>query len=151
MKRFLLGAALLSCSAMLHARTWVLPHVLEKSGMSVAAVNTAGLGGTRRSAGGASLELYLYSDDGKPMLRSNGRAVCNPCSWRLNADARKQMIDIGALVDSAAPRARTGFAVLVSGGGDAPSVNLQSFVVNSHTGNISVFGFEPQPISAEAQ
>jgi hypothetical protein len=153
MKRFLIAAALLSCSAMLHARSFVLPHVLEKSGMSVAAVYTGGLPGARASRGGATVELYLYSNDGKLMARANGRAVCNPCNWRLSPEARKQTIDISSLVQSAAGP-KLGFGVIVVGGDDPASVNLQGFVVNSHDsglGNLAVFGFEPQPISAEAQ
>lgn len=145
MKRLLIAAALLSCSAMLHARTFVLPHVLEKSGMSVAAVYTGGLPGARPARGGATVELYLYSSDGKPMERANGRAVCNPCNFRLSPDARKQTIDIAALVSSARG-VKLGFGVIVVSGDDPDSVNLQGFVVNSHLTDLAVFGFEPQPI-----
>jgi hypothetical protein len=147
MKRFLLAAALLSCSAVLHARSFVLPHVLEKSGMSVAAVYTPGLPGAKAKGGGATVELYLYSNDGKPMVGANGRALCNPCSWRLTAEARKQTIDISALVQTARG-VKLGFGVIVVGGQDPDGVNVQGFVVNSHVNDLAVFGFDPQPISA---
>ena len=43
---------------------------------------------------------------------------------------------------------KTGFGVLVAGGDSADGVNLQGFVVNSHTGafDLSVFRFEPTPL-----
>jgi hypothetical protein len=40
--------------------------------------------------------------------------------------------------------------VIVVGGSDPDGVELQGFVVNSHTSafDLSVFGFDPQPITA---
>ena len=150
MKRVLLFAALLSCSAMLQARTWVIPHVLEKSGMNVAAVYTGGLPGSRSKGGGATLELYLYSNDGKLMEGGRGGPVCDPCTWGLTAEARKQTIDVSALVQSA-KGGKVGFGVLVVRGDDPDSVNVQGFVVNAGPRSPVVFGFDPQPIPSPAQ
>jgi hypothetical protein len=47
---------------------------------------------------------------------------------------------------------KLGFGVIVVNGADPAGVNLQGFVVNAHTGpfDLSVFGFEPQPLTAAA-
>jgi hypothetical protein len=144
MKRILLAIALLSFPAAGQARSYVLPHILETSGMSVAAVYTAGLGDSAVKADGAILELYLYASDGTPMAGQNGAPVCNPCSWRLTAQARKQIIDISALVQTSA-RERQGVGIFTVTSPVADAVQFQGFVTDPRTNEI-VFGFDPKPI-----
>jgi hypothetical protein len=51
-----------------------------------------------------------------------------------------------------AGRVVLGFGVIVVGGADPDGVNLQGFVVNSHTSafDVSVFGFVPEEVRAPA-
>ena len=151
------------------ARTYVIPHILEKSGLvstqnftfdtSLIALYSSGIGGLPPGAG-ASLGLYLYDDSGALMTGSSGTPVCNPCTFDLgtggagSGSPRKLSIRIDDLIATRGggfdTAEKTGFAVIVVGGADPDGVNLQGFVVNSHTGpfDLSVFGFDPQPITA---
>ena len=143
-------------------RTFVLPHILEKEGTisttqftfdtTIFMTYTPSSGGTT----GATASLYLYDDSGNPMQTKTGEAVCNPCQYQLGSAARKQSVRIDDLITAKGSfdtAVKTGFGVIVVGGDDANGVALQSFVVNSHTSpfDLSVFGFEPQPIAASAQ
>lgn len=147
-------------------RTYVVPHILETSGSIntttftfdtfVYAVYTPGLPGTRPGSG-ASVEVFLYDEDsGEPMIGGNGTPVCNPCTFRLSSQSRKQTISLENLITESGgfggSKTKQGFAVISVGGEDPSGVSLYGFVVNSHTGpfDFSVFGFEPQPIAAEA-
>jgi hypothetical protein len=151
------------------ARTYVVPHILEKSGLvstqnftfdtSLVALYSSGIGGLPQGAG-ASLDVYLYDDLGALMTGLSGTPVCNPCTFDLgtggagSGSPRKQLIRIEDLINSQGGgfdnSEKTGFAVIVVGGADPNGVSLQGFVVNSHTGpfDLSVFGFDPQPIAA---
>lgn len=164
------------------ARTFVLPHVLEKQGSvtstpftfdtTIFATYTPGLPGTGPGGGGgggaaggadnarrpsgATVEFFLYDDDGSPMQGGAGagmppRDVCNPCTMQLDAQNRKQSFHLDDLIVEAGgfdEVVKTGFGVLVVGGADPKGVNLQGFVVNSHSGpfDLSVFGFLPEEI-----
>jgi hypothetical protein len=145
-------------------RTFVMPHVLEKSGTISSATDTfdtemyatytGGLAGTT-SSNGATVKLYLYdSNTGTPMMGTTGE-VCNPCMFDLTTSTRKLSIRIDDLIVAkggfGGSPTKEGFAVVVLDG-DTPNVNLQGFVVNAHTGpfDLSVFGFEPQPLDASA-
>jgi len=156
-----LGIVLLSSTAF--AKAFVLPHVLEKSGVQGSPdVHTelhmtyvSGLRGAKPTAGDAKVELYLYTDTSQPFRSLTGNNVCNPCSYALNSRVRKKSVSFEQAIKEAggypiAPEAKLGFGVIVVSGSDPDGVNLQGFVVNSHTSafDLSVFGFEPQPIIA---
>lgn len=155
-------------------RTFVLPHMLEKSGRAMLGdtntldteiLATYGRGlidGT--NAPGATLKLYLYDNLGRP-LRGAVNEVCNPCMFDLMAGGGgggaggllKQKISLDDLITTNGggfgnPN-KQGFAIIVIEGNDPDGVSLQGFVVNSHNSpfDLSVFGFEPQPIAAEAR
>ncbi len=146
----------------LTTRTFVLPHVLEQSGSitntqftfdtEMYAMYDGALGGSTGGGDGATVNLYLYDQaTGLPMTTALGE-VCNPCSFPLSESLRKQSIRIDDLIVAkggfSSPEQK-GFASIVVGG-DASKVSLQGFVVNSHTSafDLSVFGFDPQPIAA---
>ena len=146
----------------LPAKVFVLPHVLEKQGTineplnlddTLIATYTGGLPGIA-SGNGAVLKLYLYdSETSLPLAGATG-TVCNPCSFDLSASSRKLSIRVEDLILTRgggfdATAEKNAFGVLVLDG-DTANVNLQNFVVNSHTGpfDLSVFGFDPQPIQA---
>ena len=152
-------------------RTFVMPHVLESSGRAASTSNsldttlyatyTGGLPGI--SAGsGASVDLYLYDQaTGQPMIGGGGTAVCNPCTFDLGAGSsgnapRKRTIVIDDLITAAGGfggvNLKQGFAVLSVGGADPAGVNLQGFVVNSHTGpfDVSVFASAPQEVKTNS-
>jgi hypothetical protein len=146
------------------ARTFVLPHVLETSGLTSTDGNTFDTTIFATYTGGladipgptnATVSLYLYENNGQPMQSTLGTPVCNPCTFDLSATSRKQTIVIDNLITEAGGfnGVKLGFGVIVVGGNDPDGVNLQGFVVNSHSGpfDLSVFGFEPVPLSAAAR
>jgi hypothetical protein len=161
--------ALPSCGASsdVHAmgmsrKTYVIPHVLETKGRVSLDPNTMNttiyatyVGGRNGvyDGGGATVELYLYDDSGKLMAGTGGADVCAPCTFQLSSTTPKVTISVQDAIDGAnawnGSTVRTGFGVIVVSG-DADGVNLQGFVVNSHTSafDLSVFGFEPQPLAA---
>ena len=143
--------------------SFVLPHVLERSGtLSNAATTfdttlfttyTSGLVGADRTHD-VPLDIFLF-DNGKPVDLSTA-VPCATCSFAL-AGGRKQLLRIDNLLTPSHPVPPAGFCKLgfgviaVSGGGD--DVDLQGFVVNSHTSafDLSVFGFTPAPIAASIE
>lgn len=145
------------------ARTYVIPHILEKSGKAnstqytfdttIFATYTPGLAGIPAGAG-ATVDLYLYDQaTGSPMKGAGGADVCNPCTFPLGSANRSQAINLEDQINAKGGFDRPiklGFGILVVGGQDPDGVNLQGFVVNSHTNafDLSVFGFDPQPITA---
>ena len=148
------------------AKAFVLPHVLEKSGTinskaetsdtTIYATYTRGvLGqGHGHQRGHATVSLYLFEDDGTPWMGAKGNApVCNPCALDLDSSHRKVSFPLERLIDAAGGFGgaveMSGFGVLVVDG-DSDGVNIQGFVVNAHTSpfDLSVFGFDPQPIVA---
>jgi len=144
---FVCAAILLSAEAA-HAqqsarRTWVIPHVLERPGRA---------GGTElhmvnldRSA---TVEVSVFANDGQPMKSRSGQAVCSPCRITFTASP-KQVFSLKDRIEAAggyAGEPMSGYIVFTA---TAPaSVNLQNFVVNSHTSaaNLSVFGYAPEEV-----
>lgn len=148
-------------------RTYVIPQVLEKSGTitntqytfdtTIFMTYTPGLANVPAGPG-ATVDLYLYDQaDAKSFMMNNGQPVCNPCTFLLDATTRFRSVRVDDLITAKGGNfdkpVKLGFGVLVVGGQDPNGVNLQGFVVNSHTNafDLSVFGFEPQPIAAAAQ
>jgi hypothetical protein len=135
-------------------RTWVIPHVLERAGRVANTPNTFDtdlhvVNLDQR----ATLEIRAFGEDGQPMLSRSGTPVCNPCTLAFREGA-KQVFSLDERITAAGGFARemmSGYLVITSTG--PASVNMQAFIVNSHASslNLSVFGFEPQPISADAQ
>lgn len=141
-------------------RTWVIPHILEKQGSISDTQFTfdTTIFATYTGASTATTQLFLYSATGSPLTANAGTAVCNPCTFDLTTSSRKVSIRMDDLIQAAGGFAspdelKTSFALLLSGGSDPDHVTYGGFVVNSHTSpfDLSVFGFEPQPIAAEAQ
>ena len=147
------------------ARTYVIPHILEKSGTisntqftfdtNIFMTYTPGLAGTRPGTG-ATVELYLFDQSSSTPLMNNGQAVCNPCSFPLDTTNRFRSIRIDDLITVKGnfdKSVKLGYGVIVVGGQDPDGVNLQGFVVNAHSNpfDLSISGFEPQPITAAAQ
>jgi hypothetical protein len=158
------------------ARVFVLPHVLEKSGLvsdtnftfdtTIFVEYTGGTAGCPPSSPCAFLELYLFDErTGLPLANGMGEPYCpvvSPCFFTIGSgdegtepSPRKRTIVLdeeitnrGGFPDSAV---KLGFAVVVVNG-DFENVSVQGFVVNSHTSalDLSVFGFEPVPIAPVA-
>ena len=110
------------------------------------------------------MKLYLEDDEGAAMRSGTGQPVCAPCTFELSVDQRKVSIALEDLVEGAGgfpssssdtgvgePEPLAGFAVLELIGQDTKNVAFQGRVVYSHGGpeELSVFGFEPQPVSAK--
>jgi hypothetical protein len=158
--RTLLAAALglaLSPVSLVWGDTFVIPHVLEKSGSVTDTPFTFDTQFSAQYSGssGATVDLYLYDrSTGQIMTGTNGD-VCNPYTFDLDASNKSHSVVIDDLIVPAdgfggANDIRIGFGVMVVGGQDPDGVNLQGFVVNSHS---SVFDltrcptFEPPPDS----
>ena len=116
---------------------------------------------------GATVDLYLFNNtDGAPLHSRNGAAVCNPCTFPLGQARNKIGISLREQIAAAGglpPSILSGYGVLVLRG-DHGNVGVQGVTVkssspdganavNGQTGasDLSVFGFEPQPLAAEAQ
>lgn len=133
-------------------RTWVIPHVLEKSGRISSTPNTFDTDLHMVSLGRAGqVEVFVYDDAGQPLASRSGQAVCNPCRVDF-AGRAKQVLSLEERIEAAGGFARpvmTGYMVITAGG----EVAMQAFVVNSHTGpfDLSVFGFQPEEVRAPAQ
>jgi hypothetical protein len=148
-------------------RTFVLPHMLEKSGRitdtqftfdtTIFATYTGALAGGG-GGGGATLDLYMYDDaTGSLMTGADGRDVCNPCSYNLGGSSpRKQSIRIDDLITASGAfdaAVKLGYGVIVVSGADPENVALQGFVVNSHTSpfDLSFLNTPVQPLSAASR
>jgi hypothetical protein len=140
--------------------TFVVPHVLEKSGRTssapyttdtiIDAVYAGGLPNWDPSASAKGnccrghviiMKLYLEDDEGEAMRSATGEPVCAPCTFELSIDRRKVSIVLEDLVEEAggfpssdagvAGEPLAGFAVLELEGGDTRNVALQGRVVSS--------------------
>lgn len=148
------------------ARAYVIPHFMEKAGKTSNArftfdttifmTYTPGLAGLGAGPG-ATVDLYVYDQSTGVPMRNNGQVVCQPCTVQLNAANRFRSVRLDDLITARGGQfdaaVKLGYAVLVVGGADPDGVNLQGFITNSRatTEDLSVFGFEPQPILATAQ
>ncbi len=145
-------------------RTWVIPHILERAASAgqtftfdtdMWIVYTGGLAG-QPDPGDARLQLHLFDNNGQPMRALGGAEVCNPCTFAIGSSARKLHIGIDALIELAGgfdAQVKTGFAVLLASGAGAGQLTLTGAMTNtrSNVHDLSVFGFDPQPILAESQ
>src|ERR1043165_4638889 len=145
------------------AKAFVLPHVLEKSG-SISQSNftfdttlfltyNGTLNGTDK--GLAQVELYLYDEQTGQLMQGVSNTICGPCTYELNSQSRKLALRLDDLITTRGGGfdvdTKLGFGIVVVTGPGADAVNLEGFVVNSHTGpfDVSVFGFEPQLVTPD--
>jgi hypothetical protein len=123
-------------------RTWVIPHVLERPSRAAMELHMVNLDRN------ATVELSVFANDGQPMKSRSGQAVCNPCRITFTASP-KQVFSLRERIEAAggyAGEPMSGYIVFTA---TAPAaVNMQSFVVNSHTSaaNLSVFGYAPEEV-----
>ncbi|MBP9663274.1 MAG: VCBS repeat-containing protein [Pyrinomonadaceae bacterium] len=146
----------------LTGNTFVIPHILEKQGTitnipftfdtSLLMTYMGGLPGFPTGSG-ADIDLFLFDETTGQVMTNQGLVVCGPCNYTLTQSARKQSILVDDLItrDGTVPfdtGVKLGFGVIVVGGQDPDGINIQGFVTNTHAGafDLSVFGFEPQPI-----
>jgi hypothetical protein len=146
-----------------HARTYVIPHVIEQSGTiatpyhfdhNLYALYGSGLAGTTAGEG-ATLSLYLYDNTAGAPLKNNGIDVCNPCFVSLGPPvaARKVSLGIEDLVLATGAfdaNVKLGFGVIVVGG-DAAGVSLESTIVNSHSSIFDASSLTGAPIRLRAE
>lgn len=136
-------------------RTFVTPHVFDTKGRASTEPNSTdfeikavyrrgvvgGCGGGNYCPGGR-VSLYLFDESGRPMVGGSaagtaGTVVCNPCTRELGMNTRTVTFSLQDLITNAGGfdgEVQRGFAVIVVDGQDPEGVNLQGFVVNSHTG-----------------
>ncbi len=156
--------SLLVLSGKAAARTYCIPHILDSPGRIANTPYTYDTSlymtyaGAVACVGGVEnplpVDVYLFANDGSPLRSTDGLDVCNPCTYPIGPANRKASVKVEELIIAAGgmPNAVTGYAVVdVPGTGD--DVAVSGFVVNSHTSafDLSVFGFEPQPIAAAAK
>lgn len=145
-------------------RVLVLPHVFDTSGRvattpytfdtSMFMTYAGGLAGSPPGAG-ASVDLYLLDDAGGFLVGGGGGPVCAPCSFQLGGPGGgfKETVALETYIDAAGgygPLGTMQGTALLDLSGDADQVSIQGFVVNSHSSafDVSVFGFNPQEITA---
>lgn len=163
-----LTLTMLAVPALASARTWVIPHVIERSGTisntqftfdtDMWITYTPGLAGTP-PGGGATADLYLYDNTGQLMRAAGGATVCGPCTYSLGPGGagtppvRKVSLSVDDLIVAAGgfdAQVKLGFGIIVVSGADPDGVNVQGFIVNAHTSafDLSVFGFTPEEVKA---
>jgi len=142
------------------ADTFVFPHVLERSGTIANTPYTFDTTmfmtySSTAIGGGASVDTYLFDQATGAPMRVGSTDVCNPCTNDLTVAQSSAWLRVDDCIVAAGGYAsehgvKLGFGVVVVGGQDPDGVNVQGFVVNSHTSpfDLSVFGFEPQPLQA---
>lgn len=137
MGNFLRAAVLgLVLSGSAEARTIVLPHILETAGIAgkTAFAFDTSIQMVYSGETSATVDVYLFGDDGQPMRGSSGSELCNSCNYLLDANARKKTIAIDDLVAGAGGfggARKTGFGVLVVGGVDPKNLKVQGTVSHS--------------------
>lgn len=145
-------------------KTFVWPHILEKSGSvhdtpftfdtTIFADYNPGLaGGTGDPTATATLDLYLFDQaTGELLTDAIGTAVCAPCTTPLGGTARKESMHVEGLISAGGasiPPAGLVAVVIITGYIDDVALSAQT-VASGELFDISVFGFEPVPISAPA-
>lgn len=146
------------------AKQYVIPHASERNGLTSTTANTfdtslfatyaGGVAGLP-DGGGATLDVYLFGDDGTT-LKNNGVDVCNPCLFNLSAAQKKLSIRIDDLVRVRGGAFdnvdKTGYMIVIVGGADPDRVTLQGLTVNSHETltdlDLSALAAHPVPITA---
>ena len=153
---------LFSLALSTQARTFVAPHVFETKGRTSTesyAIDTEFVVTflpSESSSSSATLELYLFDQaTGLPMRGASG-TVCAPCAYELDSDHPWQRISLESLIETTGGgfdrNVKLGFALISVLGEGADAVNVQGFVVNSHSGafDLSVFPFNPEEVRAAA-
>src|SRR5258705_13785782 len=98
--------ALLACYPPAAAKTFVLPHVLEKSGTNSSSNFTfdttllltynGTLDGSDKSA--AQVEFYLYDERTGQLMQGISNTVCGPCTFELNSRRRELALRLDDLI-----------------------------------------------------
>ena len=138
-----------------HARTFLVPHVLEKEGT---VSNTTYTFDTtlwmtyspgmvdNEPVSSATVDLYLLNNDGSPMLSTTAVPVCNPCSFNLDGTTRRQTASLENLITSAGAggwNVKTGFALLEVSGDDT-HVAISMGVANAHSSAFDLDMYFPE-------
>jgi hypothetical protein len=157
----LAGISLLGASSSL-GKTFIIPHVLEKSGSisnTPFTFDTSIFYEDPNGPAGASstVDTYIYDATGSPMTSATNTPVANPHSDTVIPKAARQVTLVQDMITasggfSSPNELKLGFGVIVVSGADPEGVNLGGVLENSHENpsDLSVFGFDPQPISAPA-
>ncbi len=149
-------------------KTLVFSHLLETSGDVTSGGNTIdttfyltytpefGVPGE-----GADVSIYLFDEATGGFLTDNtGTTICGPCNFPMGIDSkdispRKRKISVESMITAQGGGFPSdvvfGYAIVVVNG-DADLVNITSSVVNARSGpgDLAVFVFEPQAITAAA-
>lgn len=158
----LAALALIASSGTAAARTYSFPHVFDHHGrvsntqFTFDTTMFITYSGAVACVGGGvadqQVHVYLYDDEGRPLTSLTGDDVCAPCTVTVGATDRSASLNLEAAAEAAGgmPEVLSGFAVVVVEGDDVENVNVQGFVVNSHTNafDLSVFGFTPEEVRA---
>jgi hypothetical protein len=155
-------AALLAAFAFpASAKTFVIPHFLERTGFISSTQYTfdttlymtyaPGLAGTAGGPG-AHVDLWLFDDFGNP-LTNNGVVVCGPCAYDLGAPTRKRGSGSRARCSSPArwkTPIKTGYAIATVSNDDA-NLAVNASIFNSHTSvsDLEILTERPWIIDAE--
>jgi hypothetical protein len=165
-REYLVMAALICLgllgSSIALANTFVVPHIIEKSGKISNTPFTFDTTFQYEDPNGqpgavSSVQTYVYDTTGQPMTGAGGTPVSNPTNTSVVGRGPRQTVSLDDQITSnggfsSANEVKLGFGVIVVGGADPDGVTFNGFVTNAHTGpfDLSVFGFEPQPLKGAA-
>lgn len=131
--------ALLALISMQRAvgRTYVIPHVLERAGLTAGTTSTfdTTLFATYSGLHSANVDVFLFDTNGQMMQGAEGGNVCGPCSYSFNASERARAIRFDEAIMAAGgfggAAIKTGFAVVVVGGIDPDGMALEAKIEHS--------------------
>jgi hypothetical protein len=136
------------------AKVFVLPHIVESKG-TIANTQYAFDTNIRMAYGsvpggpglGASVDLYLYNNDGTLMQSQTLQTVCNPCSFPLgagNPSAVQMRVETLVIAAGDFQGSKNGFAVMNVGGNNPEAVGGVGQISNSHTSAFDIsYYFDP--------
>ncbi|MGD9548146.1 MAG: FlgD immunoglobulin-like domain containing protein [Candidatus Krumholzibacteriia bacterium] len=153
-------------------RTFVFPHILETRDLSASGGPTfdttifitylSGLqGGSGDPATNTAVDLYLFDQTtGAPLSNAVGETICAPCTFPMGGSGKdinphKREIDIETVIVGGGGSIgdMENITAVAVASGNAQDVHMTSMTEKSRTGpgDLAVFVFEPQEISAATQ
>lgn len=118
-------------------RTYVIPHILERSGVTGDTTSTfdTTIFATYTGLLSANVDVFLYDTNGQLMQGAAGGNVCAPCSYSFSGSERSRAIRIDDAIMAAGgfgvSPIKVGFAVVVVGGVDPDGMALEAKVAHS--------------------
>jgi hypothetical protein len=162
--RLALGVLCLTAAAVPRAATagaYLVSHFLEKSGTTTSATYTfdtvlyfvypGGQAGIV-DGGGATVDLYLFDNNGNALKSGTATQVCNPCSYLLGGSQRKVIVRLDDLIVAKGGFGGGivgGYALILVNGADPDGVRVSGQQLNSksNTSDLDIAPLDIQKVS----